>query len=311
MNRRGLPRIVANVFFGKFGSICTKGAKSIGCDEKSIGRLRFVATVKLSGIFGLQHFDLLLCRNGSSLLARHMTLPSIQQDSWREKANRQGQKRFARGLRRVVIVLAVAVLAGILLRLLFPPFFAPTTHLVLLGTGINEAQQLPPIPFVAEDYQQLAEIDSIAVHDQSQVWQTARRASRLEQELQRTGVGQSDTLLLYLTAHGVSQDGTAYLLCDNFDLRRPDSGRVSVDAVLEQISRSPAALKVLVINPGMLDYDPRLGMLFNEFPHLLEEAVKKTQDASCGFIARTPHSSKRTFRAPRNDRYSACFLQKG
>ncbi|MCA9134097.1 MAG: hypothetical protein KDA45_13110, partial [Planctomycetales bacterium] len=62
-----------------------------------------------------------------------MTMESRQRDSWKEKAQPQWQKRFVRDIRRLAVVLILLLLGGVLLYFLFPPFFAPTTHLVLLG----------------------------------------------------------------------------------------------------------------------------------------------------------------------------------
>ncbi len=212
-------------------------------------------------------------------------MDSKQRDTWQKKGNLQRQERFARDLRRVAIVLTLVVLGGVLVRYLFPPFFAPQTHLVLLGSGINANFHTPSIPYVAEDRLSLEAVDSAVIHDQSEAWKAARSAKRLGEVIRKTGLRRSDTLLVYLTAHGVSDDGEsgdgeAYLLCDNFDLRRPDSGRVKVETLLSQLSESPAEVKVLLLNAGMIDRDPRMGMVVNEFPRLLEEAVRKTGDPS-------------------------------
>jgi len=199
-------------------------------------------------------------------------------DTWREKAPPQARERLLRDLRRAGIVVMTVGLLVVLFRFLFPPFFASQTHLFLVGTGNNATSHIPPIAFVAEDQEGLATIDIAAIHRPAGGWRSAGGCKELGKMLRGAGLRKADTALIYLAAHGVSQDGKAYLLCDDFDLRRPDSGRVSVDVLLDEVARSTDAVKVIVLNAGAMDYDSRLGIVVNEFPRLLEQAVAKTQD---------------------------------
>lgn len=199
-------------------------------------------------------------------------------DTWRKKTPPQARERLIRDLRRAAIVVMTVGLLVVLFRFLFPPFFASQTHLFLVGTGNNATSHIPPIAFVAEDQVGLATIDIAAIHRPAGGWRSAGGGKELGNMLRGAGLQKADTALVYLAAHGVSQDGKAYLLCDDFDLRRPDSGRVSVDVLLDEVARSTDAVKVIVLNAGAIDYDPRLGMVVNEFSRLLEQAVARTQD---------------------------------
>lgn len=205
---------------------------------------------------------------------------SSPRDSWRVHGNQRERERLRRDLRRSLIVLGLIALAAALLLFLFPPFFAAKTHLVLVGTGNMHSLDAPTIPFVGEDLQALQTIDTAVVHPQDDLWSDARSATQLGNTIAATGVSGTDALVVYLTAHGVSKQGEAFLLCESFDLRNPDAGRISLNTVLQQISTSNAATKLLVLNAGSIDYDPRLGMVVNEFPRLLEEAVTSTGDPS-------------------------------
>lgn len=207
-------------------------------------------------------------------------MDTIQQPSWQSHAKKRGHARLARDLRRSAIVIGLLILSGLLVFLLFPPFFAPQTHLVLVGTHSNETFNTPPIPFVTEDLEAFDAVKEAKIHRNSDLWKSSQTAKTLADRLAATGVSSSDNLIVYLTAHGVTEDSTAFLLCDNFDLRQPDSGRISVDKLLEQVRQSRAATKLLIINAGSIDYDPGLGVVGNEFPRLLEQAVLQSNDPS-------------------------------
>ncbi|MEO1616214.1 MAG: hypothetical protein AAFV88_10220 [Planctomycetota bacterium] len=85
-------------------------------------------------------------------------------------------------------------------------------------------------------------------------------------------------MILYVSAQGVSESGKAYLVCEDFDLRRAKKGRISVESFLTRVRKSPAKTKLIVINAGTIDSDPRLGMVVNDFPRLLGQAVRQTGD---------------------------------
>ncbi|MCO8120433.1 carboxypeptidase-like regulatory domain-containing protein [Stieleria sp. TO1_6] len=207
-------------------------------------------------------------------------MQSSHQQSWQAREKNRGRDRTARDLRRVSFVLVFLLLAAALAYFLFPPFFAPKTHLVLIGSQPDDTFNLPPIAYVGEDLKAFESVRGAQIHDQSPVWQAARSAGRIGDQLAATGATKSDTLVVYLSAHGVSDQGKAYLLCDNFDLRRPDSGRIAVEKLISQISQSPAATKLILLNSGTIEYDPRMGMVANEFPRLLERAVLESGDRS-------------------------------
>ena len=88
----------------------------------------------------------------------------------------------------------------------------------------------------------------------------------------------SGVMMIYVDAHGVSDDGVPYLLCRNFDPANPAAGRYPLRDVLAQFSGSSASVKLLILDAGRIPCDPRLGMLVNEFPRLLEREVARTGD---------------------------------
>ncbi len=84
--------------------------------------------------------------------------------------------------------------------------------------------------------------------------------------------GQPNTLILFINAHGVSEDGKAY-----FSRASETSGgareHYDLDKVLQSALASPAAVKLLILDTGDIESQPERGMVVNEFPKLLEEAV--------------------------------------
>ena len=87
--------------------------------------------------------------------------------------------------------------------------------------------------------------------------------------------GSRDTLILYISAHGVSDDGEPYLLCSDFLFRRQNvAGRYPLAKLFNQVQRCPAKLKLLILDAGGIEYDPRLGMVVNEFPRLVDAQLR-------------------------------------
>ena len=187
---------------------------------------------------------------------------------------------MARGFRRTMIVAALGLLSVLLLFMLFPPFFSPETHLVLIGSRADDGLNLPPLPFVAEDLEALAEIPEVVATDHSEAWSSAATAKQLGRYLEESGLSAREQLILYVNAHTIAVDGKVFLICDNFDLRSPELGRVSIQSFLQQVRQVPAKRKLIVLNAGSVVSDSRLGVVDNDFTMALSAAVQATQDAS-------------------------------
>ena len=66
-------------------------------------------------------------------------------------------------------------------------------------------------------------------------------------------------MMIYVDAHGVSDDGVPYLLCRNFDPANPSAGRYPLRDLLAQFSASTASLKLLILDAGRIPCDPQVG----------------------------------------------------
>src|SRR5262245_11634439 len=71
----------------------------------------------------------------------------------------------------------------------------------------------------------------------------------------------NDVLIFYLNAHVVSDEGAAYLLCNNYDPAKNDSDRIELKALFDQIKQCSARTKLLLLDCGRIRSDTRLGML--------------------------------------------------
>ena len=102
---------------------------------------------------------------------------------------------------------------------------------------------------------------------------------RLQKTLDEMTAEQSDVLVVYLTARTNFDEGEARF---EFNVKPGivDKGQSRLEAILTQLSRSEAAVKLLGVDAGRFEPDPTLGMVVNEFPRLLEQAVVKTGDAN-------------------------------
>lgn len=185
-------------------------------------------------------------------------------------------------------LVVLGLLTG-LLYLVFTPFWHPRTHLVLLTGSFPEGRTdllgIPAAEYVAEDFSEFLPLEKVlyqGIFQRGPVilgnLQSREEMKSLSEQLDRLAIGGSDVLIVYVSAAGVSQDGTAYVLCSHFDPANPRASRYPLRSLLQQISSTQAAVKLVVMEAGREDYDPARGMLINEFPRLMAEELKKLRD---------------------------------
>jgi hypothetical protein len=194
-------------------------------------------------------------------------------ETWKRRPQPKRHERVARDVSRAAIVCFLGGLIGLLLFFLFAPFFAPRTHLVLLDATPDHAFGIEPLRYDAEDLDGLEQLDGVSVHRTTDWLRSAQSAQTLATEIDRLGVGAADTVIVYVAAHGISTDGKPYVLARPLDSRHLQRARIPVETLLQQISRSSAKRKLVLLNAGSIDCDPRLGMVVNEFPRLLRQVV--------------------------------------
>jgi hypothetical protein len=190
--------------------------------------------------------------------------------------------------RRIGITLLVTGLAACLLWLLVRPLLHPRTHLVLLTgsiTGTTEPGEAPA-DFVLEDFRALIGLRGVlhrsimsdggplilgSLQNQDEM---QHLADRMNERLS----GRNDVVILYVSAHGFTQDGDAWLLASGADPHSPLGGRYRLASLLAQLRECQAETKILLLDAGRLEYDPLRGLVENDFPTRLVEQVEQLGD---------------------------------
>lgn len=237
-----------------------------------------------------------------------------QRRSWKQPHSTAHRKVEVQRTKRVLVTLfGLIALAGFILLLIY--WFWPQARLRVIALSAQDYDPLeaPPIPYAAEDVGALQALDPQlkASFDENAV---ADRIAALGDLLQSTAE-KKDNLLVYISAHGIHKsdgaDGASARLLLSDSEYRHNRGWVPLKQVLEAVSRSRAGTKLLVVDWGQLETDPRMGVLVNEFPLRLEEEVKNIQDPNLWVL--TSHSLLERSHVSHDDRRSvfAFFLTKG
>ncbi len=184
---------------------------------------------------------------------------------------------------RVIFTLLALGLLALLVGWLWWLFFARQTRLACVSVEQYHPASIAPIPFGDEDVRAISFPSPLGNEEVRSLHslQTATSLQTLATQIDARG---GDAVVLYLSVQGVSSDGSAYLLGTDF-LTRPASGRIKLDDLLEETSRLPGKLKLLILNVSHVSSDPRLGMIVNQFPRLLAAAVEKNQDPNLWVLA--------------------------
>ncbi|MCO6455125.1 MAG: hypothetical protein J5I93_07485, partial [Pirellulaceae bacterium] len=221
------------------------------------------------------------------------TETTIRRGPWRprESTERAWRRRY---LRRGVFTAATLLLVALLLYLLLRPFWHPDTKLVILTAPEYAVGTAAPLSFSRQEAGGLEALRPALYHDRGAEaplvlpsLTNPGRVDSLADQLQVIRTGGSDVLLLYIAAHGLVLDGEPYLMCQDFDASQPLAGMVRLSDLLRQVDKSPASVKLLILDSGQLAYEPRLGMLVNEFPRLLPAALASVRDPAAGSRGRS------------------------
>lgn len=204
--------------------------------------------------------------------------------AWHPSSDRGGlfsSRRFRRGLATLLLFALLALLTWLIVE----PFLKPQVHLYFLSGGDYHALQAPPVMFVSEDYAALKGLDKVlSPHDGKtgpRILSNLRNPTAMEslaEKLAADDSTSSQVLIVDLSAHGVAVDGSGYLLTRNFDPTNPALGRYELRQVLTQLATLRAKTKLLLLDACRVASDPRWGMIADEFPRLLQEAVHETGD---------------------------------
>lgn len=214
------------------------------------------------------------------MLGLQMQHPSQSHPSWQQPAPKRSHTRAIHAFVRIAIATVLLLLIAGLTWLLFPPFFSPQTHLVLVRNSATDSIDLPIVRFAEQDFSDLVSIDTWNISDWASLLQSKDSASRLGKRLQEQSLRSSDRLVMCIAAQGTTLNGEAVLLCDDFDHDEPERGSLSIRELLRQIASSSAGEKLIVLYGGSIEYSPRLGVISDSFLQLVTDAVHRTGDRS-------------------------------
>ena len=225
--------------------------------------------------------------------------PTSPTRDWRARAQPVGAPKTRKHVMRVLLTLGFLGLAAWFVWLLWPKTWPGVQLAVLPVTGYDIA--FPPVPFSPAD---AAEFAAASPEGRAEILgelQDSENLQRLSDRLQRLVKSPKDVLILYINAHGVSEGGRPYVLCSDYFRDAPGSGaelkptrpgdgsdpaakgRMPLASVLAQVRECRAGLKLVLLDCNHIPANPRLGMVVNDFPRLLESLVgnvKETNDPS-------------------------------
>ena len=193
--------------------------------------------------------------------------PSSSKPDWRQSAKPEASVG-ARWIKRILLTVFLFGLGGFLVWLLWP-HPRPSTNFVILPMTEYRLwiQPAPAFPANVDRFKEAVEGGEFSL-----IKGFPQLEGVFPEQTSR------DVLVLYITAHGISHDGKACLLKDDFDVAEAESGRLELGRLFEQLRECPAKTKLLVLEAGHTVTDPRLGMPVNEFPRLLESELKEFDD---------------------------------
>ena len=205
--------------------------------------------------------------------------PSALRDSWRPTTRRGGLRRRLRQWSVTALALALVVLLGVLL---FSPFFHPNSHLLLVAANDYQLQGTSAIRQPVADLSDFSDL-SPALHSSSQqieihTLSTPAALDDLMDRLEDRVIRSGDVVIIQIRAYGVSLDGEPCFLTEDFDASASQGGRYALAKLLDRMGQIPAQHRLLVLDSGTFNYDPRLGLVVNEFPSQLQRQVLRSGD---------------------------------
>ena len=203
-----------------------------------------------------------------------------RQRTWRPQGPRPEQTARRRRVFRVLLPFLGVGLLGLLTWMLILWFLRPPKlDVIAIAVADYRNPEVPPIPYCYEDLEALQNLPGSGDSQGPSLLNeaTPTGAGQLQDAIRETSHSR-DNLLVYVKAHGVSLNDEAVLLSGGFRLRGTAgggaAGLIRVDELLEDVAASSARVKLLVLDTGHLDNDPRMGMLTNQFTHLVEKIVE-------------------------------------
>jgi len=167
--------------------------------------------------------------------------------------------------------------------LLLSPYWQPRTHIVVLRTGALLPLEGPLVPVAGAELGLLPPLQHAATYHSSpefnRLLASPEAMNGLSEKVRAFELHPRDVLIVYLAAHGVlDNEGEASLVCDNYNPDPPRSGLCRLSVLLNELQKTPAKTKFLILDAGQMDYEPVLGIVGSEFPTAVQQELDARED---------------------------------
>ena len=185
--------------------------------------------------------------------------------------------RRRRRVRRFVFTAALAAAIIAFGLWLAGPFRAPQGYVVTAYAAFDATQTVPSLftPIDEDNWRAISDTHSLSPRSPIALTLDGLRAQL--SDIAEVSSSQ-DRVVVSLTSHGIAKDQHAFLLGDRFQPVLEESMLVSVSEILDAVRAMPGRTKIIIIDAGQIRSDARLGAAVNQFPTVLAEAVRQTND---------------------------------
>jgi hypothetical protein len=211
--------------------------------------------------------------------------PAPAKRSWREAPGRpapQSARASKAPLRWLLGLVVLGLLVAFLWLVVLPVKPTPPTRFLALLTGETDMLSAPPILFEQATVAPLAQFaaKSAAFHldDGAEVQRTGDAGVIAARLKELTAANPAGRLIVYVSAHGISDGDAAYVLARDYDVAHPTQKRYAAADLVEAVAAVPATAKLLVFDCSHIAASARLGMAANEFGLLVAEAARQVND---------------------------------
>jgi len=186
-------------------------------------------------------------------------------------------------VRRLTATLIALALVGLCVFILFRFLRTEKTYFVYLSAGGYGPFVGQPVQYVTRDLAAFENLNRLFAHlEFTDGYQKPLTTAQLQEKLRTLhdlGLRSKDTLIFYLTAHGMLSDGQAFLLCE--PARESDEVKelplYPVTQLLKELASVPAGTKLLILDAGRANDNAKDRLGLNLFPKLLAEAAEEAR----------------------------------